>query len=225
MLCSSVEFPPAAWLWIYRSVGVSHRVWFMIAWLMRISILYGLLTSSAHKLHLLLFSLIQGHEIWGRGGGCRLPLNNGNLSVPLELTRSSSKARLKVCWSPWAAEAWFNVYHIFHLHIQPIFSCFTFSQIKRLHVKKGGVLGSFHASRQNQLLWSKLPNLTLPLYLNLHKCSFEYNKSIHLLSNPDVLIRDLHLHVAIIKMSSVFLLSGKNLRCVHVCVLKKKKQC
>lgn len=159
------------------------------------------------------------------GGGCRLPLNNGNLSVPLELTRSSSKARLKVCWSPWAAEAWFNVYHIFHLHIQPVFSCFTFSQIKRLHVKKGGVLGSFHASRQNQLLWSKLPNLTLPLYLNLHKCSFEYNKSIHLLSNPDVLIRDLHLHVQIIKMSSVFLLSGKNLQCVHVCVLKKKKQC
>lgn len=49
-------------LWIYRSVGVSHRVWFMIAWLMRISIIYGLLTSTAHKVHSVLFSVIQGHE-------------------------------------------------------------------------------------------------------------------------------------------------------------------
>lgn len=127
MLCSSVEFLPAAWLWIYRSIGVSHRVWFMIAWLMRISIIYGLLTSTARKLHLLLFSLIQSHGI-REGEKSRFPLNNGNLSVPLELTRSSSKAWLKVCWSPWAVEARFNVCHIFHLHIQPVFSCFTFSQ-------------------------------------------------------------------------------------------------
>lgn len=53
-------------LWIYRSVGVSHRVWFMIAWLMRISILYGLLTSTAHKVHSVLFSVIQGHETEGK---------------------------------------------------------------------------------------------------------------------------------------------------------------
>lgn len=54
--------PSPCSLWIYRSVGVSHRVWFMIAWLMRISILYGLLTSTAHKVHSVLFSVIQGHE-------------------------------------------------------------------------------------------------------------------------------------------------------------------
>lgn len=114
---------------------------------------------------------------WNWGGGSRRPLNNGNLSVPLELTRSSSKARLKVCRSPWAAEAWFNVYHIFHLHIQPVFSCFTFfhRQIKRLHVKKGGVLESFHDSKQNQLFRSQLPALTLSFCLTLFLWIFLLN--------------------------------------------------
>lgn len=79
---------------------------------------------------------------WGMGG--RLPLNNGNLSVPLELTRSSSKARLKVCRSPWAAGAWFNVYHIFHLHIQSVVSWFTFSQTdKKASCKERWSVGDF----------------------------------------------------------------------------------
>lgn len=160
MLCSSAEFLAAAWLWIYRSIGVSHRVWFMIAWLMRISILYGLLTSTAHKLHLLLFSLIQGHEIGEEKS--RLPLNNGNLSVPLELTGSSSKARLKVCRGPWAVEAQFNVYHIFHLHIQPVVSWFRVSQRdKKASCKERWSVGEFPRFQTESALLIYPPSIKL----------------------------------------------------------------
>lgn len=85
-------------------------------------------------------------RLWNREKNS-LPLNNGKLSVPQELTRS--KTPLKVYWSPWASEAGVNFYHISCLHIHPVFSWFKFSfrQIKRLCVRRD----FFHASMMNQV--------------------------------------------------------------------------
>lgn len=109
--------------------GVSHTVWFMMAWLMRISILNGLLTSTARKVHSRLIFRNTRPRNRLRAG---LLLNNRISGFSPELTRSCSKPRLKVCWGLWAAKARCNLDHIVFL-----FRALNFFTYKRaLCVKK-----------------------------------------------------------------------------------------